>query len=269
MRRVGIVTAFLLLVATTATSIFLFQQKNTKAIDLAKAKDRLKDVKKAFEERGRLLDGVQQVADTVKKQANTVGLNLEKVRTELEAEQGNLQTTKSELNKLIASRNSLEVSLKTIQKQLDDSRKTAENSKTGTEKELEDLRRKLADLKSLDMQLKQANNKIEELKKDYGTTTAELDSQKLLLEDKRAVIKEYEDLKVSPSQIRRLVEENAQLKRAFSEASGLPVKTPSPKLPESVRTTIKTLPSALKLPLPEKRLTKPLKSKGILKPDQQ
>ena len=268
MKRGGIVVAFLLLVATTATSIFFFQQKTTKASDLAHAEDRLKEVKRAFEERGRLLDGVQQAADTAKKQASSSGLSLEKVRAKLDVEQVNLQTAKLELNKLIANRDGLENSLKTIRKQLNDSHKTAENSKVGTEKELEDLRGKLADLKSLDKQLKQANNRIEKLKKDFGTTAAELDSQKQLLEDKRAAIKEYEDLKVSPSQIRRLIEENTELKRVFREASDLPVKTPSPKLPEPVQPTIEALPFGLKLPLPEKRLTKPLKPNGILKPDQ-
>ena len=268
MKRAGIVVAFLLLVATTATSVLLFQQKTTKINDLAHAEDRLKEVKKAFEERGRLLEGVQQVADTAKKQASSTGLSLEKAMAELEVEQVNLQTAKLALNKLVANRDGLENSLKTTQKQLDDSRKTAENSKIGTKKELEDLRKKLADIKSLDKQLKQANNRIEELKKNFGSTTAELDSQKQLLEDKRAAIKEYEDLKVSPSQIRRLIEENTELKRVFREVADLPVKAPSPKLPESVRPTIEALPLSLKLPLPEKRLTKPLKSKDIPKPGQ-
>ena len=168
MKRAGIVVAFLLLVATTATSILLFQQKLTKINDLANAEDRLKEVKKAFEERGRLLEGVQQVADTAKKQASSTGLILEKAMAELVVEQANLQTAKLELNKLVANRDGLENSLKTIQKQFDDSRKTAENSKIGTKKELEDLRKKLADIKSLEKQLKQANNRIEELKKNFG-----------------------------------------------------------------------------------------------------
>ena len=71
MKKAGIIVAFLLLVATTATSVLLFQQKTTKINDLAHAEDRLKEVKKAFEERGRLLEGVQQVADTAKKQASS------------------------------------------------------------------------------------------------------------------------------------------------------------------------------------------------------
>ncbi len=262
MKNAGMVAVFLAMVATAATSVYLLQQNQTKTRDLA---NRLGDVKQAFEERGRLLDGVKENADSARKQAKTAAMDLKKTRAELESH----QAAKANLDELIAARNALEKSLKDTQKQLNDTRIATENSKVGTRKEMEDLKRKVEDLKSLDDQLKHANGMIEKLKNDLNTTATELGSQKLLLENTRAVVKEYGDLNVSPSQIRSLLEENARLKQASVQGASSPIAASQPDALKTTRSTLKTLPLYLKLPLPTGRLTTPLRTIATPKPTNQ
>tara|TARA_B100001971_G_C18127874_1_gene503090 strand:+ start:288 stop:1061 length:774 start_codon:yes stop_codon:yes gene_type:complete len=253
MKKAGIAAAFLALAATAVTSVYLLQQKQTKTRDLA---NRLEDVKQAFEERGRLLDGVKENADNAGKQAKTATMDLEKARAELESH----QTTKANLDELIAIRNALAKSLEDTQKRLDDSRKTVENSKVGARKEMEDLKQKVEDLKSVGDQLKQANGMIEKLKNDLNTTATELGSQKLLLTDTRAAIKEYGDLNVSPSQVRSLLKENVRLRQTAVQGPSLPLAATRSGAQKTPRSTLKNLPLDLKLPLPAGRLTTPLRT---------
>ena len=73
MKKAGFVIAFVLLIAATAASVFLFQKNQAGAQKLINAERSLKDVKQAFEERGRLLVDVKM--KTAFGQCNLVNCN--------------------------------------------------------------------------------------------------------------------------------------------------------------------------------------------------
>ena len=263
MKKAGILIILLLLIATTAASVYIFQQKK---IESSKMEVKLMEVKKAFEERGRLLDNLKKDADNAKARAKEAGIGIKKAEENLEKAREESGASKGALDKLTAERDALSTSLDAARKDIDEIRKATETGKTTSQKELGDLKQKLADLESLEAQLKQANGKLKTLQKDFTAATVELDSQKQLLADKRDSMKEYDALKMSPSQIRRLLDENARLRKTVSGDDFPPVVTTVPVIPAAPKATLKTLPLGLDLPSPSGRLTKPLKPKTTPQP---
>ena len=114
---------------------------------------------------------------------------------------------------------------------------------------------------ALSNQLKRANNTIEKLNKDFRTAEAELFSQKQLLSDKQVAIKKFEDLKVSPAQIRDLLAENAKLNKNGAVGKELKAVISGAAVQKMPSRSLKILPLDLELPLVDKRLNKPLESK--------
>jgi chromosome segregation ATPase len=263
MKKAGIAIILILLVASTAASVLFFQQKK---IQSSKMESKLTEVKQAFEERGRLLDNLKKDSDNAKTQAKEAGDSKEKAEQDLNKVRTESLVSKGVLDKLVVERDALSASLDVARKDLGDIRNATESGKETSQKELVDLKQKLADLESLENQLKQANGKLKKLQNDFIAATTELDSQKKLLEDKRASMKEYEALKISPSQIRRLLDENARLRKAVSGDDTPPVATPLPIIPVAPKATLKTLPLGLKLPSPSGRLSQPLKPKNTPQP---
>jgi len=228
MKKAGIFIILLLLIATTAASVYIFQQKK---IESSKMEVKLMEVKKAFEERGRLLDNLKKDADNAKARAKEAGIGIKKAEENLEKARGESGASKGALDQLTAERDALSTSLDAARKDIDEIRKATETGKTTSQKELGDLKQKLADLESLEAQLKQANGKLKTLQKDFTAATVELDSQKQLLADKRDSMKEYEALKMSPSQIRRLLDENAGSGRLYPGMTFRPLRPQCPSSP--------------------------------------
>ena len=262
MKRVGVIVFYLLLIAATVGGIFFFRQNQDNAKNLAKTEGRLNEVKKAFEERGRLLDGLKISSDEAGSLSRKAADDLENAKVELKT----YRTTRAKLDGLVADNSTLAKRLKEAQSLLATSQKTTGKNKVLAQERLEELQQKLADAKSLDDQLMQANNKIEKLKEDFSATEADLMSQKQLMKDKLAVIKEFEDLSLSPAQIKNLRAENTRLKIAvLGQANKADPGSVEKKMPLG---TLKTLPLGLGLPLTDKRLTKPLRPRTIPKPTQ-
>ena len=258
MKKAGFVIAFVLLIAATAASVFLFQKNQAGAQKLINAERSLKDVKQAFEERGRLLVDVKMSAEDAGKQAKIVGLDFERAMAELKTN----RTTKAKISELVDSRDYYKKSLEVAQKQIVESHKKAEGATAKGQEDRGRSEKLSADLRSLGGQLKTANKKLKELEKTLNTTAAELDSQKQLTESKQAVIGEYVDLGVSPSEIRHLLKENKLLKGDVPsglDPAVMPADTKAPE--EKPPLSLNPLPFGLKLPLPAKRLTKPLRDK--------
>jgi len=256
-RRVIIAIVFVLIVAATTTSYFLYGLNQANTRKLLNAEERLKKVKMAFEERGRLLDGLSGKNDDLKSIAEKISGDLEKANEELEM----YKAVKSNMDKASTAQLAAEKSLKDAQQDLIVSRKTAESSKIAARNEIEGLRKKLADMDALSNQLKRANNTIEKLNKDFRTAEAELFSQKQLLSDKQAAIKKFEDLKVSPAQIRDLLAENAKLNKNGAVGKELKAVISGAAVQKMPSRSLKILPLDLELPLVDKRLNKPLESK--------
>ena len=61
MKKVAVTGFFLLLIGATVGGILFFSRNQDNAKNLAKIEGRLNEVKKAFEERGRLLDGLNEI----------------------------------------------------------------------------------------------------------------------------------------------------------------------------------------------------------------
>ena len=261
MKRAGIALIFLLLVGTTATSVVFFKKNEANAADISKAEQRQREVKKAFEERGRLLDSIQKESNALKEQARAVQGELSKIKSGQEKAAEADTTTKTQIGKLIEERNSMAEDLGEARKALKKVQSDAAQNLAAKQKELDALKNDLDDLKSLKEQLQQANKRIKSLQSDMGNMRGELASQKLLLEDKRAAIKEYQDLSLSPGQIKKLMEENARLRAGVANPLPPPPVNPTVK-DESPKPTIKTLPFQLDLPKPKGRLTKPLKPRA-------
>ncbi len=262
MKRVGVIIFFLLLIAAATGGIFFFDQNQNIARNLAKTEKRLNVVKMAFEERGRLLEGLKIKSDIARDLSMKMAGDLDKAKVDLES----YQASKSKMASLVADRRALDGRLLEVQNQLAASQKTTETNKALAQEKLEELQQKLTDAKSLDDQLRQANDKIKKLNMDFSAAEAELKSQKQLLKDWKATIKGFEDLGLSPAQIRGLQAENSRLKTI------VPVRSDH-SVPESIgkkkpSQTLKTLPLGLKLPLADKSLTKPLKSDTTPKPAQ-
>jgi DNA repair exonuclease SbcCD ATPase subunit len=260
MKSIGFIVAALLFVTVTIGAAFFFHKNQDNAGSLAKAEGRLNEVKKAFEERGRLLDGLKKTSDINKDLSGKMAAELNNVKNNLES----YQAMGAKMDHLISEKKSLADRLVEAQSLLVANQKTAETNKGVEEGKLEEMRQKLADAKLLEEQLKQANINIEKLNKDYRVTEAELKSQKQLLKDRQAAIKGFEDLGLSPAQIRGLQAENNQLKTIVSVRPGHSVPDSTGK--EVSSRTLKTLPLGLKLPSADKRLTKPLRPSNIPDP---
>ena len=124
-RRVIIAIVFVLIVAATTTSYFLYGLNQANTRKLLNAEERLKKVKMAFEERGRLLDGLSGKNDDLKSIAEKISGDLEKANEELEM----YKAVKSNMDKASTAQLAAEKSLKDAQQDLIVSRKTAESSK--------------------------------------------------------------------------------------------------------------------------------------------
>lgn len=251
MKKIGIVITFVLLVATMAAGFYFFQKNQAGAKELIDSTRRLNDVKQAFEERGRLLVDLKKSADDAKEQAKKVGADYEKAMADLESN----RALKKQNDELAETLDTLMKNLEGTQKQLAESHKQSESVKAKGREDQGKLDKQNSDIRSLEDQLGAANKKLKEME-------GVLDSQKLLLQSKANAIKKYADLGMSPSDIRDLLKEYNFLKGAIPSAlgrSGVPAgtKVQGEKLP----VTLNSLPFGLKLPLPDKRLTKPLKEK--------
>jgi len=262
MKNIVNVVIFLLLSAAMGGGFYFFREAQNNAGRLVKAEQRLNEVKRAFEERARLLDALKKSFDNAEKLSRQMEGKLNKAKLEL----GSNQAVESKMAELIADRNTLDDQLIENQNLLEASREAAKSNMLQTQKRFEEMQRQLADSKLMDEQLKQANKNIERLNKGISATEAELKSQKQLLKDKLKIVEEFERLGLSPDEIRTLRDENTQLKAVVPTYANSTVSNTIQK--ETSRWTLKTLPLDLKVPSADKRLTKPLKADNIFKPIQ-
>jgi len=259
MKKTIPIVAFLLFVVGTGGGVYFFRKAQESAGDLVKTEVRLNEVKKAFEERGRLLDGLKNNYDNAESQSRQMERKFSEASVQLES----YQAEKLKIADMLAGRKTLEDRVIQAESLLTANRKAAESNEVVTQKKLEEMQQKIADAKLLDKQLKHANKSIEKLNMDVSAAQAELKSQKDLLKAKLTIVGEFESLGLSPDQIRSLKAENTRLKAVVA----LKTDPLAPKsiLKETPQRILRTLPLGLGLPSADKRLGKPLKPDTIPK----
>jgi len=262
MKKIAAIVAFLLLVVATGGGVYFFRKAQDRAGDLAKTKTRLNEVKKAFEERGRLLDGLKKSNDNAESLSRQIQGELSKANDLLEG----YQAAKIEIGDMMAAKKVLEDRVIEAKSILAASMEAAKSKEVLTENKLEVMEQEIADAKLLDQQLKQANKNIGKLNMDISEAQAELKTQRQLFMTKLKVVEGFERLGLSPDQIRDLQAENTRLKAVVSLKAN--ASLPKTDLKEKSERTLRSLPLGLRFPMTDKRLTQPLKLDTSPKPAQ-
>ncbi len=202
MKKIGLVTLFLLLAGTTATSILFFTKADGLSDQERKLRSELNKAKTLLKEQSDQVGVLQAAKDRMLFIEANASTTLAATARDLNSTRTDLAALKSESAGLAASLAGLQTTKTALDKDWAAAKLAAETAKVELLKSQKDK-----------TELAAATKKVHELQKEIDTVNGLMESQKLMLADRKAQVDEYLKLGLSPSQITKL-QEDMRLLRA-------------------------------------------------------